>query len=55
LKYLRRYNGQELEVFYEDLNNIIGYSPNGVVYKGIIKGGLEIVVIYLCIKEEHWT
>ncbi|KAF5939809.1 hypothetical protein HYC85_020976 [Camellia sinensis] len=46
---------QELEVACEDFSNIIGSSPDNLVYKGAMKGGPEIAVISLCIKEEHWT
>ncbi|XP_020978790.1 probable LRR receptor-like serine/threonine-protein kinase At1g63430 isoform X1 [Arachis ipaensis] len=55
LKDVRRYTRQELEVACEDFSNIIGSSPDSVVYKGTMKGGPEIAVISLCIKEEHWT
>ncbi|KAJ1416106.1 Serine-threonine/tyrosine-protein kinase, catalytic domain [Sesbania bispinosa] len=55
LKDVRRYSRQELEVACEDFSNIIGSSPDSVVYKGTMKGGPEIAVISLCIKEEHWT
>lgn len=50
-----RFSRQELEVACEDFSNIIGSSPDSLVYKGTIKGGPEIAVISLCIKEEHWT
>ena len=50
-----RYSRQDLEVACEDFSNIIGSSPDSVVYKGTMKGGPEIAVISLCIKEEHWT
>ncbi|KAL8543721.1 hypothetical protein ACS0TY_004327 [Phlomoides rotata] len=50
-----RYSREELEVACEDFSNIIGSSPDSLVYKGNIKGGPEIAVISLCIKEEHWT
>ncbi|KAI4326975.1 hypothetical protein L6164_019484 [Bauhinia variegata] len=55
LKDVMRYSRQELEVACEDFSNIIGSSPDSVVYKGTIKGGPEIAVISLCIKEEYWT
>ncbi|TKY70937.1 LRR receptor serine/threonine-protein kinase [Spatholobus suberectus] len=55
LKDVRRYSRQELEVACEDFSNIIGSSPDSVVYKGTMKGGPEIAVISLCMKEEHWT
>lgn len=55
LKGVTRYNRQELEIACEDFSNIIGSSSDSLVYKGIIKGGPEIAVISLCIKEEHWT
>ncbi|KAK4374435.1 hypothetical protein RND71_005112 [Anisodus tanguticus] len=55
LKDVLRYNRQELEVACEDFSNIIGSSPDSLVYKGTIKGGPEIAVISLCIKEEQWT
>ncbi|KAK7318264.1 hypothetical protein RJT34_02963 [Clitoria ternatea] len=55
LKDVMRYGRQDLEVACEDFSNIIGSSPDSVVYKGIMKGGPEIAVISLCIKEENWT
>lgn len=55
LKDVMRFSRQELEVACEDFSNIIGSSPDSLVYKGTIKGGPEIAVISLCIKEEHWT
>ncbi|KAL8101927.1 putative LRR receptor-like serine/threonine-protein kinase At1g63430 [Apium graveolens] len=50
-----KYSRQDLEVACEDFSNIIGSSSDSIVYKGIIKGGPEIAVISLCIKEELWT
>lgn len=55
LKDVVRYSRQELEVACEDFSNIIGSSPDSIVYKGTMKGGPEIAVISLCVKEEHWT
>ncbi|XP_057978342.1 probable LRR receptor-like serine/threonine-protein kinase At1g63430 isoform X2 [Malania oleifera] len=55
LKDVMRFTRQELEVACEDFSNIIGSSPDSLVYKGTLKGGPEIAVISLCIKEEHWT
>ncbi|KAI7746723.1 hypothetical protein M8C21_012766 [Ambrosia artemisiifolia] len=55
LKDVTKYNRQELEVACEDFSNIIGSSADSLVYKGNMKGGPEIAVISLCIKEEHWT
>ncbi|XP_059661763.1 probable LRR receptor-like serine/threonine-protein kinase At1g63430 [Cornus florida] len=55
LKDLLRFGREELEVACEDFSNIIGSSPDSIVYKGTMKGGPEIAVISLCIKEEHWT
>ncbi|KAL2342771.1 hypothetical protein Fmac_004056 [Flemingia macrophylla] len=55
LKDVKRYSRQELEVACEDFSNIIGSSPDSVVYKGTMKGGPEIAVISLCIKEENWA
>ncbi|CAL5357297.1 unnamed protein product [Camellia sinensis] len=55
LKDVLRFSRQELEVACEDFSNIIGSSPDNLVYKGAMKGGPEIAVISLCIKEEHWT
>lgn len=55
LKDVVRYSRQDLEVACEDFSNIIGSSPDTVIYKGTMKGGPEIAVISLCIKEEHWT
>ncbi|CAL5340294.1 unnamed protein product [Camellia sinensis] len=55
LKDVLRFSRQELKVACEDFSNIIGSSPDSLVYKGTMKGGPEIAVISLCIKEEHWT
>ncbi|EYU29741.1 hypothetical protein ABFS82_01G076100 [Erythranthe guttata] len=55
LKDVTRFSRQELEVACEDFSNIIGSSPDSIVYKGTMKNGPEIAVISLCIKEEHWT
>ncbi|KAE8732308.1 putative RNA-binding protein nob1 [Hibiscus syriacus] len=55
LKNVTKYSRQELEVACEDVSNIIGSSPDSLVYKGIVRGGPEIAVIALCIKEEQWT
>ncbi|KAG8382257.1 hypothetical protein BUALT_Bualt05G0058000 [Buddleja alternifolia] len=55
LKDVTRYSRQELEVACEDFSNIIGSSPDSLVYKGTIKSGPEIAVISLCIKEENWA
>ncbi|PWA79046.1 leucine-rich repeat protein kinase family protein [Artemisia annua] len=55
LKDVMRYNRPELEVACEDFSNIIGSSSDSLVYKGNLKGGPEIAVISLCIKEEHWS
>lgn len=55
LKDVMKYSRQELEVACEDFSNIIGSSPDSHVYKGTLKGGPEIAVISLCVKEEHWT
>ncbi|XP_010255429.1 PREDICTED: probable LRR receptor-like serine/threonine-protein kinase At1g63430 isoform X2 [Nelumbo nucifera] len=55
LKDVWRFSRQELEIACEDFSNIIGSSPDSLVYKGTMKGGPEIAVISLCIKEEHWT
>lgn len=50
-----RFNRQDLEVACEDFSNIIGTSPDSLVYKGNLKEGPEIAVISLGIKEERWT
>ncbi|MBA0763888.1 hypothetical protein Gotri_013283 [Gossypium trilobum] len=55
LKDVTKYSRQELEVACEDFSNIIGSSLDSLVYKGTMKGGPEIAVISLSIKEEHWT
>ncbi|XP_057775772.1 probable LRR receptor-like serine/threonine-protein kinase At1g63430 isoform X2 [Salvia miltiorrhiza] len=55
LKDVVRYRRQELEIACEDFSNIIGSSPDSLVYKGTMKGGPEIAVISLCIKEEQWS
>lgn len=55
LKDVVKYSRQELEVACEDFSNIIGSSPDSLVYKGNMKGGPEIAVISLCIREDLWT
>ncbi|KAB2632698.1 LRR receptor-like serine/threonine-protein kinase [Pyrus ussuriensis x Pyrus communis] len=55
LKDVARFSRKELEVACEDFSNIIGSSPDSLVYKGNIKGGPEIAVISFCINEAHWT
>ncbi|KAL6547920.1 hypothetical protein OROHE_009625 [Orobanche hederae] len=55
LKDVTRYSRKELEVASEDFSNIIGSSPDNLVYKGTMRGGPEIAVISLCMKEEFWT
>ncbi|KAL3818079.1 hypothetical protein ACJIZ3_003984 [Penstemon smallii] len=55
LKDVVRYSKQELDIACEDFSNIIGSSPDSLVYKGIMKAGPEIAVISLCVKEENWT
>ncbi|KAJ6341825.1 hypothetical protein OIU78_009884 [Salix suchowensis] len=55
LKDVARFSRMDLEVACEDFSNIIGSSPDSLVYKGTMKGGPEIAVISLSIKEEHWT
>ncbi|OVA13176.1 Protein kinase domain [Macleaya cordata] len=55
LKDVVSWSRQELEVACEDFSNIIGSSPDSLVYKGIVKDGPEIAVISLCVKEENWT
>ncbi|KAF9600072.1 hypothetical protein IFM89_002545 [Coptis chinensis] len=55
VKDVKRWSRQELEVACEDFSNIIGSSPDSLVYKGVVKDGQEIAVISLCIKEEYWT
>lgn len=55
LKDVSRFTRQELEVACEDFSNIIGLSADSQVYKGTMKGGPEIAVISLCVKEGDWT
>ncbi|GER30366.1 leucine-rich repeat protein kinase family protein [Striga asiatica] len=55
LKDVTRYSRKELEVACEDFSNIIGSSPDSLVYKGTTKGRSEIAVISLCLKDEQWT
>ncbi|KAL3498818.1 hypothetical protein ACH5RR_041550 [Cinchona calisaya] len=55
LKNVTKFSRQELEVACEDFSNIIGSSPDSLVYKGTMKGGPEIAVISLCVKEDHWS
>ncbi|KAI4367897.1 hypothetical protein MLD38_016523 [Melastoma candidum] len=54
LKDITRFSRQELEEACEDFSNIIGSSPDCLVYKGTLNGGPEIAVISLCIKEGLW-
>ncbi|XP_073005002.1 probable LRR receptor-like serine/threonine-protein kinase At1g63430 isoform X1 [Typha latifolia] len=55
LKNVSRFNRQDLEVACEDFSNIIGSTPDSVIYKGIMKNGPEIAVISLCIPADCWT
>jgi hypothetical protein len=55
LKSLPKLSRQELEVACEDFSNIIGSSPETVVYKGTMKDGPEVSVISLCAFEGQWT
>ncbi|VAH39212.1 unnamed protein product [Triticum turgidum subsp. durum] len=55
LKSLPKLSRQELEVACEDFSNIIGSTPETVVYKGTMKDGPEVSVISLCAFEGHWT
>ncbi|XP_008778738.2 probable LRR receptor-like serine/threonine-protein kinase At1g63430 [Phoenix dactylifera] len=55
LKNVSRLTRQELEVACEDFSNIIGSSPDSIVYKGTMKDGPEIAVISLCISKDQWT
>ncbi|XP_038971112.1 probable LRR receptor-like serine/threonine-protein kinase At1g63430 isoform X2 [Phoenix dactylifera] len=55
LKNVPRFTRQELEIACEDFSNIIGSSPDSIVYKGTMKDGAEIAVISLCISEDQWT
>ncbi|KAE8717501.1 putative LRR receptor-like serine/threonine-protein kinase [Hibiscus syriacus] len=50
-----KFGRQDLEVACEDFSNIVGSSPDSVVYKGTMKCGPEIAVISFCVKEQHWT
>ncbi|KAL8170652.1 hypothetical protein V2J09_022456 [Rumex salicifolius] len=54
LKDVNKFSRSELDLACEEFSNIIGSSPDSVVYKGIIKGGPEIAVISFCIKQEQW-
>lgn len=55
LKSLPKLSRQELEVACEDFSNIIGSTPETVVYKGTMNDGPEVSVISLCAFEGHWT
>lgn len=55
LKNVLKFTRQELEAACEDFSNIIGSSPESIVYKGTIKTGSEIAVISLCVSEDQWT
>ena len=55
LKDIMKFSREDLEEACEEFSNVIGSSSESMVYKGIIKGGSEIAVIYFCIKEDQWT
>lgn len=55
LKNVSKFSRQDLEVACEDFSNIIGSSPDSIVYKGTINDGREIAVISLCISEDQRT
>ncbi|KAI3985318.1 hypothetical protein MKX01_033632 [Papaver californicum] len=55
LKDVTKLSKQELEVACEDFSNIIGSSPDTLIYKGNMKDGSEVAVISLCAKEDLWT
>ncbi|WOK92795.1 hypothetical protein Cni_G01487 [Canna indica] len=55
LKNVQRFSREELEIACEDFSNIIGSSPDSVVYKGTMTDGTEIAVITLCVLEDQWT
>lgn len=55
LKDVQNFSQEELETACEDFSNIIGSSPDSVVYKGTLKCGAEIAVISLCILKDQWT
>uniref|UniRef100_A0A1D1Z8C6 Putative LRR receptor-like serine/threonine-protein kinase At1g63430 n=2 Tax=Anthurium amnicola TaxID=1678845 RepID=A0A1D1Z8C6_9ARAE len=55
LKHVLRLSRQELEIACEDFSNIIGSSPDSIVYKGTMKGGPEIAVISFSTSEDDWT
>ena len=55
LKSLPKLSCQELEVECEDFSNIIGSTPETVVYKGTMKDGPEVSIISLCAFDGHWT
>jgi hypothetical protein len=45
----------ELETACEDFSNVIGSSPDSMVYKGIISQGTEIAVTSMRFAREDWT
>lgn len=55
LKDVSNFSREELELACEDFSNIIGSSPDSVVYKGTMMNGPEIAVISLCILKDQWT
>ncbi|URD77021.1 Leucine rich repeat N-terminal domain [Musa troglodytarum] len=55
LKNVPGFSREELEIACEDFSNIIGSSPDSIVYKGTMKDGTEVAVISLCILEDQWT
>lgn len=46
---------EELEVACEDFSNIIGYSPDGVVYKGTLSNGTEVAVTSIRMRAADWS
>lgn len=55
LKDILKFSREDLQEACEEFSNVIGSSSESMVYKGTIKGGSEIAVIYFGIKEEQWT
>ncbi|XP_078427488.1 putative LRR receptor-like serine/threonine-protein kinase At1g63430 [Wolffia australiana] len=54
IKHAPAFSRQQLEIACEDFSNIIGSSPDIILYKGIMKDGPEIAVISLIASINDW-
>jgi hypothetical protein len=46
---------EELQTACEDFSNIIGSSPDGVVYKGTLSTGVEIAAMSIRASASNWS